>query len=278
MMDALTAFHYREGNTILHRLDPRAKLLLSVSLILFLWIRTDLQVLLLAVPPLTLLIALGRLRRDLQGALRVYILLGLILLPLNGLLYSIYAPIDSEDLVIVLTITGEGTPILGELFITREALEFSLVIYIRLILILLAVSIFIMTTNLDEIQALLFKLRFPYLFVLTLGFAFRFIPTLAEEAERIREAQMARGLDPGSGSLLRRYWKAIIPMFFPLMVSVLRRSLLFAEALEARATFVHPRRTVLTDLSFKGRDVAAVTASLAFLGVSFLLLYLRPIL
>ncbi len=277
-MDAFTAFQYREGHTLLHRLDPRAKLLMAISLILFLWIRRDLEVMLLAVPPLVLLIASGGLWRDLRGSLRAYLLLGLVLLPLNALIHSVYGPLNGEEATILLTMTPEGTPILGALSITQQAVEFSLTIYIRLVLMLVTVSVFIMATSLDEIQTLLFKLRFPYFFVLTLGFAFRFIPTLAGEGQRIREAQMARGLDPTRGGLLRRHWRAVVPLVMPLMVSVLRRSLLFAEALEARATFVQPRRTLLTDLAFKRRDVAVVSASLAFLGISFAFLLVQPVL
>ncbi len=277
-MGALAAFRYRERDTLLHRLDPRAKLLLSISLILFLWIRADLEVILLAGPPLILLIAVGRLWGDLRGSLRVYLILGLILLPLNSLLYSIYAPTPDENSVIFLTITQKGTPILGELFITRQAVEFSLTIYLRLIFMLLTVSTFIRTTSLDEIQALLFKLHFPYFFVLTMGFAFRFMPTWAEEAQRIREAQMVRGLDLNTGGFLRRYWKAVVPLVMPLLVSVLRRSVMFAVALEVRATFVQPRRTLMVEPVFKKADVAVVSTSLAFLGVSFVFLLLRPIL
>jgi energy-coupling factor transport system permease protein len=274
-MEALSAFRYLEGDTVLHRLDPRAKLLMVFSMIIYLWLRPELGVMLLVLPPLILLILIGRIWRGLKGSLRAYAILGLILVPLNSLLHSIYAPIDAGERTILLTLTPAGTPVLGELVILREAVEFSLMIYVRLVLMLLVMSVFIMTTSLDEVEALLFKLRFPYFFVMTLGFAFRFIPTLAEEAQRIREAQLARGLDPTSGGLLARYWKAFVPLLLPLMVSVLRRSLLFAEALEARATFVHPRRTVLTELRMGEGDMAVMAVSVFALIIAVLLLYVQ---
>jgi energy-coupling factor transport system permease protein len=276
-METLHAFRYKEGDTLLHRLDPRAKLLMALSIILYLWLRADLKVMLLVVPLLIALIAIGQLWRELKAPVRLYALLGLIFVPLNSLLHSVYTPLTDEGQTVLLTLTPPGTPILGELLILEEALVFTVVIYVRLVLMLLAMSVFIMSTSLDDVEALLFKLRFPQFFVLTMGFAFRFIPTVAQEAQRIREAQMARGLDPRSGGLLSRHWKAMLPLIFPLVVSVLRRALLFAEALEARATFVYPRRTVMADLRFSERDIAVVAASLSSLSIAFVLLYLQPI-
>lgn len=269
------AFRFKDADTPLHGLDPRAKIALAGSLILFLWIRPDLRVLLLAIPPLLFLVNLGGLWRDLAGSARTYLILGIILLPLNALLYSVYAPGDAARVLV--TLTPHETPLLGRLIITWGALELSVVVYIRLVLMLLTASVFIMTTSLDQVQALLLKLRFPSFFILTLGFAFRFIPTIAEEAQRIREAQMARGLELQRGWAIRRYWRAIVPLVMPLMVSALRRSLLFAEALEARATFAHPRRTWSIDLAFKPRDVAVALASAAFFGMSLFFLRLQPV-
>ncbi len=275
-MDVTHAFLYQEDDTPLHHLDPRAKLVLALSLVVFLWIRREVWVLLLALLPLAALIRVGRLGRGLRGLLRTYVLLGVLLVPLNALLYSLYGQAPAEPAAL-LSLTPAGTPLLGHLFITADGLARSVSVFLRLVLMLLAMSVFFMTTELDAIQALLLKLRVPMVLVLTLGFAFRLMPFLAEEVRRIREAQAARGLDARSGGLLRRYWKAVVPVVMPLVVSALRRALRFAEALEARATFAHPRRSQSLTLRFEGRDMAVASVAAALLGISVLLLRLQPV-
>ncbi|MEE8199446.1 MAG: energy-coupling factor transporter transmembrane component T [Thermoplasmata archaeon] len=268
MSTALEAFRYQEADTPLHRLDPRAKLLIVAGLVVFLWLWWELVVVLLALIPLTLLILIGRLGRPLAGAIRLYALLGLLLVPLNALLHSAFTfpPGQSE---VLLTFAASGVPLLEGLVITRGALEFSLLVYARLVLLLMATSIFFLTTSLDDLEALLLSLKVPYFFVLTLSLAFRFLPTLGEETTRIREAQMARGLDLESGSRLRRLWRAGIPLLLPLFVSVLRRSVRLGEAMEARATFAFPNRTNTVDLKVRRRDVGVVVATIGLLAVAF---------
>ncbi len=268
MSTALEAFRYQEADTPLHRLDPRAKLLIVAGLVVFLWLWWELGVVLLALIPLTLLIIIGRLGRPLAGAIRLYALLGLLLVPLNVLLHSAFTfpPGQSEVLV---TFAASGVPLLEGLVITRGALAFSLLVYARLVLLLMATSIFFLTTSLDDLEALLLSLKVPYFFVLTLSLAFRFLPTLGEEATRIREAQMARGLDLESGSRLRRLWRAGIPLLLPLFVSVLRRSVRLGEAMEARATFAFPNRTNTVDLEVRRTDMGVVAATVGLLAVAF---------
>ncbi len=275
-MNVFTAFQFNEGDTLIHRLDPRAKLIVTISLVVYLWLRADLIVMLLAIPPLILVAVLGGVGRDLRGSLRAYAVLALVLIPLNAVLQSRYA-LPVVDEVVLIALTDRSTPVFGGLYITRQAVEFSLMVYLRLVLMLVAASIFLKTTSLDDLQALLLKLRFPYFFVLTLGFAIRFVPTLAEESQRIREAQMARGLELERGNVLRRFWNSIIPMIMPLMVGALRKSLLFAEALEARATFVYPRRTHLVTLEFKRPDVIVVCLTLALLSVALYYIVIQPV-
>ncbi|MEE9268482.1 MAG: energy-coupling factor transporter transmembrane component T [Thermoplasmata archaeon] len=267
MSTALDAFRYQGADTPLHRLDPRSKLLIVAALILFLWLWWDLAVVLLALVPLTILVLVGRLGRPLVGSLRLYALLGLLLVPLNVLLHSAltFPPGQAE---VLMTLTPPDTPLLGGLAITREALTFSLVVYARLVLMLVATSVFFLTTGLDDLEALLLSLRVPYFFVLTLSLAFRFLPMLGEEATRIREAQVARGLDLETGGRLRRLWRAGIPLLFPLFVSVLRRSVRLGEAMEARATFAYPTRTNAVDLVMGPADVGVAVVTLALLALA----------
>lgn len=254
-MSVVAAFQYHDQDTFLHRADPRAKLALSLSIILVLWIRVDLAIMLLVSLPLSLLIVASRLGADLKGAIRTYALLGLLLIPLNAILFTLYTPPSPAE--------GLSLPWLGPLPLTGEALTFSVTIYLRLVLMLLAASLFFLTTSPDALQALLLRLRMPTFFVLTLGFALRFLPTFALEAERIREAQMARGLDLDRGHVVRRAWRALVPLLLPLLSGALRRSVRFAEALEVRATFARPTRTSVTRLTLRATDGLVIGASVA---------------
>ncbi len=278
MKDILSAFQYRDRGTSLNRLDPRSKLIMIFSIILFIWIRNDLIVLALGLVPIGILVAVGRLLGDLRGTLKVYLLIGVVLLPLNAVLHSIYSPVvEVGGSTILLSLTAEGTPLVGGISITEEAVEFSILIYGRLVLMLAAFSVFVMTTSLDKLEALLFKLRLPYFFVLTLSFTFRFIPTMVTEAERIREAQLARGLDLKKGGFLRQRWNAWVPLILPLMVSTLRKSIRFAEALEARGAFTYRKRTSVLRLDLHANDVTVASASLALLSIGIFFMRILPV-
>lgn len=274
-MSVTSAFVYRAQDTPLHRMDPRAKLVVTVALVGALWMRLELLVLLLILVPIVLLLAAAHLWRDVKGSLRAYLLLGLVVVPLNAVLFAAYAPPASGGVSPSESLTS--TVLLSGIPLTVESLRFSVALYLRLVLMLLAISLFILTTSPDALQALLLNLRAPAFFVLTLGFAFRFLPTFAVEAQRIQEAQKARGLELRRGNVFRRYWRAIVPLVMPLLTSVLRKSVRFAEALEVRGTFATPRRTSVTQLVFQKRDALAVGVAGGLFLLALMALVVVPI-
>jgi energy-coupling factor transport system permease protein len=142
-----------------------------------------------------------------------------------------------------------------------QALFFTL----RLVLLVCGTSILTLTTSpialTDGIEKLLTPLRvfrFPaHELAMMMTIALRFIPTLIEETDRIKKAQMARGADFESGNLIARA-KSMIPILVPLFVSAIRRADELAMAMESRCYHGSEGRTRMRELKFHARDLVAI--------------------
>ena len=167
---------------------------------------------------------------------------------------------------------------LGPLVIRREALLQACFVTVRLILLISGASLLTLTTSpiglTDGLEALLTpltKLKFPaHEIALMLTIALRFIPTLAEETERIRKAQLSRGADLESGGLFSRL-KAMLPIMTPLFVSAFRRADELAMAMDARCYAGGGGRTRLNELKMRRGDALAFLVLGAFLAAAVLL-------
>ena len=126
----------------------------------------------------------------------------------------------------------------------------------------------------DAIEQLLKPLKVIHLpvheFAMMMTIAMRFIPTLAEETDKIMSAQKARGADFSSGGLVKRA-KSLIPILIPLFVSSFRRADELATAMECRCYHGDKGRTRMTVLHYRWRDLVAVLALVAF-GAGIILL------
>ena len=122
-----------------------------------------------------------------------------------------------------------------------------------------------LTDGLERMLSPLKVFKFPaHELAMMMTIALRFIPTLMEEADKIRKAQMARGADFESGNLIARA-KAMIPILIPLFVSAFRRADELAMAMESRCYHGGEGRTKLHQLKFKMGDLLAVLITLAFI-------------
>lgn len=156
--------------------------------------------------------------------------------------------------------------------ITTGGLRQSIFIIIRLVLLVTGTSLLTLTTTpisltdgLEKLLMPLTKLKFPaHELAMMMTIALRFIPTLIEEADRIMKAQMARGADMETGSIIRRA-KNMIPILIPLFVSSFRRADELAMAMESRCYHGGEGRTKMRVLKMRWRDAAAaiITAALA---------------
>ena len=130
-----------------------------------------------------------------------------------------------------------------------------------------------LTDGLERMLSPLKVFRFPaHELAMMMTIALRFIPTLMEEADKIRKAQMARGADFESGNIIARA-KAMIPILIPLFVSAFRRADELAMAMESRCYHGGEGRTKLHQLRFRPADLVALLATVAFM--AFILIIQR---
>jgi energy-coupling factor transport system permease protein len=162
----------------------------------------------------------------------------------------------------------------GFLKITYEGLRQGIFMALRLVYLVTITSLLTLTTTpillTDGIENVLKALFIPvaHELAMMMTIALRFIPTLIEETEKIMKAQMARGADFESGGLIARA-KSLIPLLVPLFLSSFRRADELAMAMEARCYRGGENRTRMKQLKMKGRDYVAFMIMFIFLGISF---------
>ena len=167
--------------------------------------------------------------------------------------------------------------------ITEEGLLQAVYISLRLILLVTGASIMTLTTSpialTDGLERMLSPLKlfkFPaHELAMMMTIALRFIPTLMEEADKIRKAQMARGADFESGNVIARA-KAMIPILIPLFVSAFRRADELAMAMESRCYHGGEGRTKLHQLKLGGNDLVAILVTVVFMAFILLMQGLFP--
>jgi energy-coupling factor transport system permease protein len=172
-----------------------------------------------------------------------------------------------------------GTPLvrLGFLTITREGLYGAVFMGLRLVLLIVGSSLLTLTTKpiklTDGIESLLGPLRAfgvpAHELAMMMTIALRFIPTLLEETDKIMKAQMARGADFESGSILRRA-KNLIPILVPLFISAFRIAQDLAMAMEARCYRGGEGRTKLHALKLGRVDAVAIPLMALFVALILL--------
>ena len=254
MIRDITLGQYYPGNSFIHRLDPRVKILATVFYIVSLFVVADFIGFAVAFIELAVIIAVSRvpLRFILRGLNPVFLILAF------------------TFLINMFMVKGEPLVTLGFLTITREGLRTAVFMAVRLILLIIGASLLTLTTKpislTDGMEALLspFK-RFglpAHELAMMMTIALRFIPTLLEETDKIMKAQQARGADFESGNLIRRA-KALIPILVPLFISAFRIAQDLAMAMEARCYGGNIQRTRMNGMKLKSRDIAG---SLIFIG------------
>ena len=265
MIKDITLGQFFPGESFLHKLDPRMKLLLSIWFITMIFCATSVASL-LAVTVLTFLLpVIGRIpMKTVWGAikpLRWVILIMLILFLFSG--------------------SSESDHVLWQwhwsflhLVISVEGIIKALCVSLRIVILVVSVSVLLSYTTspialADAIESLLSPLKVLHIpvhdFAMMITIAMRFIPILIEETDKIMSAQTARGADFSSGSLIRRA-KALIPVFIPLFVSSVRHADNLATAMECRLYHGGNGRTRMKSLRYSARDYFAyfVTAALLF--------------
>lgn len=248
MFRDITLGQYYPEQSIIHRLDPRVKLLGTLVYIITLFIGKSFFVYIPAAVFLVMIIALSRVPVS-------YVMRGV--KPIIPLI------IISAAFNIILT-PGNDIVSFGIIHITSEGIYMAIFMAVRLFFLITGSSILTLTTTPTALTDGLEKgLRFLKIFkvpvheiAMMMSIALRFIPILIEETDKIRKAQMARGADFESGNIMKRA-KAMIPLLVPLFVSAFRRASDLAMAMEARCYHGSQGRTRMKPLVYKSRDFIA---------------------
>jgi energy-coupling factor transport system permease protein len=259
MLKDITLGQYMPGNTVVHRLDPRTKIMLTTAYIAMIFlVKSPLWYIF---PVLYIALAARLAGLSFQQLLKS-------VKPLRVLLILTF--------VLNLFFSGGSTVWLkwGIITVTQEGVLLAVHFSMRLVFLVVGTSILTLTTSpvalSDGIEILLGPLKvvhFPaHELAMMMTIALRFIPTLIEETDKIMKAQQARGADFESGKLIARA-KAMVPLLVPLFVSAFRRAGELAMAMEARCYHGGEGRTRLRVLRFTAEDGKAFAVTLLALAL-----------
>ena len=248
MLSNISIGQYYPGNSVIHKIDPRGKILFVFLFIISLFLIDNFM-------PYAV-IALG-----LLSIIKVSkVPLKFIIKGLKPILFIIIFTF----LINIFMTRGEVLMRLGPLSITREGLIQASFMAIRLIYLIIGTSLLTLTTSpialTDGIEHLLNpfkKIGVPaHELAMMMTIALRFIPTLLEETDKIMKAQKARGADFETGGLIKRA-KSLIPLLVPLFISAFRRADELAMAMEARCYRGGEGRTRMKQLKLQRHDYIA---------------------
>lgn len=258
MIRDITLGQFYPGDSWVHRLDARVKIIWTFVYIISLF-----------------------LIKDFWGYIAILITLGLIIGVSGVPLKFILKGLKPIFLIIVFTFTinmfmTKGTPLvsIGFLTITRQGLYNAIFMGSRLVLLIIGSSLLTLVTKPINLTDGIEKLLSPWQRVglpahelaMMMTIALRFIPTLLEETDKIMKAQMARGADFESGNIMNRA-KSLIPLLVPLFISAFRIAQDLAMAMEARCYRGGSHRTRMNGMKLGRKDGAAIILMVLYLTV-----------
>ncbi len=258
MLKDITLGQFFPGRSLIHRLDPRVKLVLTVLYIVLIFLAKN-EFCYLAVGIFTIAMVL-------LSKISIKVILKGIKPILFVLLFT---------MIINLFFTkGEDEPLLSfwRIAIYREGISRAVLMALRVVFLIVGTSVLLTYTTspivlTDAIEALLSPLKLIKIpvhdFAMMMTIALRFIPTLIEETDKIMNAQKARGADFSSGSVVRRV-KALVPVLIPLFVSSFKRADELATAMECRGYRGDVGRTKYVRMKMHARDVLVLLFFIIF--------------
>ena len=248
MLRDITIGQHFPGNSLVHRFDPRLKLVLTIAYIVLLFAASN---------PLGLTLSI----------LFLAVMYRVAKIPGKMILKSLKPILPIVVFTAVLNlffVSGEGEPLVHIWFLTiyAEGVRYAVLMAVRVMALIAGTSLLTYTTSpivlTDAIEQLLKplgKLHFPvHELAMMMSIALRFIPTLIEETDKIMNAQKARGAQLDTGKMTDRV-KALVPVLIPLFISAFRRADELAMAMECRCYHGGEGRTRLKVLKFGALDV-----------------------
>ncbi len=248
MLRDITLGQYYQTESVIHRLDPRVKLVGTILYIISLFVS-------------------DRFTGYLMAALFLGVMIKLSRVPFKYMVKGMKAIVFLLLLTVVFNLfltPGEPLVQFWKLTVTKEGLRISVFMAIRLTLLIIGSSLMTLTTTpnhltdgMEKLMGPLKKIRVPvHEIAMMMSIALRFIPILMEETDKIMKAQIARGADFESGNVIKKA-KAMVPLLVPLFISAFRRANDLAMAMEARCYQGGEGRTKMKPLKYEKRDFAA---------------------
>ena len=249
MIRDITLGQYFPGDSVIHRLDPRTKIIWTFFYIILLFFMKTAVGFAAFIVLTAVIIALTKIKVK-------YIL--------RGIKPVLFLLIFTS--LINIFMTGE-TPLFKIWFLTatKEGVIFAALMALRLVLLVAGTSLLTFTTSpisltdgIERLMSPFSKIGVPaHAIAMMMTIAIRFIPTILEETDKILKAQKARGADFESGSIVSRA-RAMTPILIPLFISAFRRADELAIAMECRCYRGGEGRTRLHELKMQKRDIAAL--------------------
>lgn len=265
MLRDITIGQYYPVESMVHRRDPRLKILSVFGFVIVLFLIDSLVNYLYVVAFLGFVIFVAKvpLRYILKGLKPIFLII-LFTFTINMFLTS-----------------GETLYKIWIFKITREGLHQAIFMSLRLVFLIIGTSMLTLTTSPIELTDGIEKLLNPFKKIglpahelaMMMTIALRFIPTILEETDKIMKAQMARGADFESGNIVKRA-KSLIPLLVPLFIGAFRRADDLATAMEARCYRGGKSRTRMKQLKFNKGDLAASLIILLCFGYLMLLRFM----
>lgn len=256
MLRDITLGQYYQTESVIHRLDPRVKLVATIAYILSLFLVQSVWGYVAAGVFLAVMIWLSHVpfKFMLKGMKAILLLL------LLTVVFNLFLT------------PGEILITIWKLKITKEGVKVAVMMAIRLTFLIVGSSIMTLTTTpnnltdgLEKLMKPLGRIRVPvHEIAMMMSIALRFIPILLEETDKIMKAQIARGADFESGNIIKKA-KALVPLLVPLFISAFRRANDLAMAMEARCYQGGDNRTKMKPLVYKRADWLAYGVMIVYL-------------
>ena len=255
MLRDITLGQYYQTDSVIHKLDPRVKLVATIVFIISLFLIDNFIGYIIAAAFLAGIVKLSKVpfRYMIKGMKSIVLLL------MIAVVFNLFLT-PGEPLISVWKLT-----------VTKEGLRFAVMMAVRLVFLIIGSSLMTLTTTpnnltdgMEKLMSPLKKLHVPVHEVsMMMSIALRFIPILLEETDKIMKAQIARGADFESGNLIKKV-KSLVPLLVPLFISAFRRANDLAMAMEARCYRGGEHRTKMKPLIYCKRDGAAYVVLLTY--------------
>lgn len=219
-LEFLNAFKFMKRDEFLHNLDPRTKLVLAIVYTISGLLFTQIIPLLFIFLSLIPFILIGKLFKQWIKSIRGLSFLMLFMIILNTFFLS---------------------------------LSFAIAMITRICIMVSAFSIFFLTVDPNDLALSLISMKIPYEYAFAFSLAFRFVPTIAIEAQNILDAQQSRGYEMQKKGLINQI-KNLFPLLIPLIICSIRRAFNVAEALESRAFGSRKERSYYHTIKFTIKD------------------------